>query len=103
MNIPYEERREVYLTAISHYGSDCQIWKAIEEMSELTKELCKLQNSGGSARANMVDEIADVTIMMEQLRILFNMNNDVQERIDYKVRRLACRIVAEGGRNNAEG
>lgn len=90
--IPYEERREVYLAAIDHYGTENQIRKAIEEMAELTKEICKLYPGGGTTRDRMVDEIADVTIMMEQLRILFNVNSDVQERIDFKVSRLADRI-----------
>lgn len=90
--IHYEVRRSVYTAAIDKFGEDCQIWKAVEEMSELTKEICKFQNGGGATRESIVDEIADVTIMMEQLRILFNVNDDVQERIDFKVSRLAGRI-----------
>lgn len=92
----YEERRPVYEAAIDHYGVDCQIWKAVEEMAELTKELCKVQNSRqvGATREAMVDEIADVTVMMEQLRIIFDVNDDVQERIGFKVHRLAQRIGA---------
>ena len=88
--IPYEARRDVYLAAIDHYGTENQIKKAVEEMAELTKELCKLPR--GTTRDRMVDEIADVTIMMEQLRLLLNVNSDVQERIDFKVSRLAQRI-----------
>lgn len=99
--ITYAERRDVYLAAIEKYGSDCQIWKAVEEMSELTKELCKLQNGGGATRESIVDELADVTVMVEQLRILFNVNDDVQERIDFKVQRLAGRIGMEEARENA--
>lgn len=96
MNIPYEARRAVYLNAIDRFGVDCQIWKAVEEMAELTKEISKLQNGGGSTRERMVDEIADVTVMMEQLRLLLNVNEEVQNRIDFKVRRLAQRIGCEG-------
>lgn len=101
--ITYAERRDVYLAAIEKYGSDCQIWKAVEEMAELTKELCKVQNSRqvGATRESIVDEIADVTIMMEQLRLIFNVNDDVQERIDFKVQRLAGRIGMEEARENA--
>lgn len=92
MSIPYEERRAVYEAAIEHYGVDCQIWKAVEEMSELVKELAKLQNGGGTTHEDLVDELADVTIMMEQLRLLFGANKDVRARMDYKVIRLARRM-----------
>lgn len=90
--IPYEQRKTVYEEAIAHYGPESQIWIAVEEMAELMKELAKGHRPGGTTAEALVDEIADVTIMMEQLRILFNINQPVQDRIDYKVRRLAQRI-----------
>lgn len=90
----YEERRPIYEAAIAHYGENCQIWKAIEEMAELAKEISSLQTKDSAYREDIVDEIADVTIMMEQLRLIFNANDDVQKRIDFKVRRLAQRIGA---------
>ena len=91
----YEERRPVYETAIAHYGMDSQIWMAVEEMAELTKELAKLHRPGGATLGDLADEIADVTIMMEQLRIMFGVNGIVQNRMEHKVRRLAQRIEEE--------
>lgn len=90
--VPYAGRREVYESAIDTYGTECQIWKAVEEMSELTKELAKRQCCNADNLDAMVDEIADVTIMMEQLRLMFGVNKAVQERMDYKIRRLARRV-----------
>lgn len=90
--IPYEERKVVYVDAIMHYEEGRQILKAIEEMAELTNELAKSVDLHRTSTDRIVDEIADVTIMMEQLRLIFNVNDAVQERIDYKVRRLAERI-----------
>lgn len=90
----YEERRPVYEAAIAHYGKNCQILMAVEEMAELTKELAKAFRPSGTTVEKLVDEIADVTIMMEQLRIIFDVNDDVQERIGFKVHRLAQRIGA---------
>ncbi len=90
--IPYEVRKVVYDAAIAHYGTESQIWMAVEEMSELLKELAKGRRPGGTTAEALVDEIADVTIMMEQLRLIFNVNQPVQDRIDYKVQRLAQRI-----------
>lgn len=88
----YEERRPVYEAAIAHYGMDSQIWMAVEEMSELTKELAKLHRPSGATLGDLADEIADVTIMLEQLRIMFGVNGIVQNRMGYKVQRLAQRI-----------
>ena len=92
--IPYEGRRAVYEAAIDKFGQDLQIWKAVEEMAELTKELAKHQggNYDSRSRDRLVDEIADVTIMVEQLRIIFGVNVSVQDRMDFKVCRLADRV-----------
>lgn len=90
--IPYEERKAVYTEAIDANGIERQVIVAIEEMAELTKELAKSFRPGGTTLEKIVDEIADVTVMTEQLRLIFNVNTEVQERIDYKVQRLAQRI-----------
>lgn len=95
--IPYEERRAVYEAAIAQYGMRSQIWMAVEEMSELTKELAKLNRHKGTTVDALVDEIADVTIMMEQLRIVFRADEKVQARIDFKVHRLQERLSMEQG------
>ncbi len=92
MKIPYNVRKVVYEEAIKTFGTVSQIWMAVEEMSELTKELAKGQRPNGTSAAALADEIADVTIMMEQLGILFEVNQQVQDRIDFKVERLAQRI-----------
>lgn len=90
-NIPYEQRAEAYRSAIDTYGPTLQRYVAVEEMAELTKELCKAAR-GADNRDALVEEIADVTIMMEQLRILFDVNEAVGSMMDYKVLRLAARI-----------
>lgn len=97
--IPYEERKAVYEAAIAHYGEDSQIWVAVEEMAELMKELAKEHRPSGTTLEALVDEIADVTIMMEQLRLIFNINDAVQHRMDYKIKRLLNRIK-EAKRND---
>ncbi len=90
--IPYEARRAVYEAAFAANGKDLQIWKAVEEMAELTKELAKFKGGDYRNQPGLVDEIADVTVMMEQLRIMFGINEAVQARMDFKVRRLARRL-----------
>ena len=64
---------------------------AIEEMSELTKELCK-HFRGRNNEEEIVDELADVTIMVEQLRLIFGVNDAVCDQMDVKMLRLKKRI-----------
>lgn len=92
--ITYEERARVYAQATQAYGQDMQITVAIEEMSELIKELCKLKRLQGKL-VNLAEEIADVTIMMEQLRSIFNVNELVCAFMDAKVQRLAANLSTE--------
>lgn len=99
--IDYEERRKVYEQAININGLETQIHKAIEEMSELTKELCKIFYPNGTTIDKIADEIADVTIMMEQMRLAFDLNDLVCEHMDSKVERLKDRL--EKSRQEAAG
>ncbi len=61
-------------------------------MSELTKELCKTFRPGTTTLDKIADECADVTIMLEQLRLMFDINDQVIEHMDAKVARLAKRL-----------
>jgi NTP pyrophosphatase (non-canonical NTP hydrolase) len=90
--IGYEDRKKVYEQAINLYGAEAQIHMVLEEMSELSKELCKSFRPGGTTLDNIADECADVTIMLEQLRIIFDMNDQVCEHMDEKIERLMGRI-----------
>ncbi len=87
----YDERKAIYGTAMEKWGAEAQIMMAVEEMSELTKEICKLYRGKGDMEA-LADEVADVTIMLEQLRLIYDLNDKVCEHMDSKVRRLADRL-----------
>jgi len=41
-----KEQEAVLKRALDHYGIDNQLTKAVEEMAELTKEICKLKIAG---------------------------------------------------------
>ena len=86
-----EERRKVYSKAIATWGDRAQMVVAIEELSECQKEICKILR-GGENFPHLAEEIADATIMLEQLRLIFNINDDVNECMDAKVRRLEERL-----------
>ena len=78
---------------IDTYGTASQVDIAIEECSELTKALLKHRRSPGEkAREDIIDEIADVENMLNQLKIIYNCAAAVADRLDYKVDRQIERI-----------
>ena len=85
--IPYEDRCMIYTNALIRYGDQKQMIVAIEELSECQKELCKIMR-GGEDFSHLAEEIADATIMLEQMRLAFNINDKVCEYMDSKVLRL---------------
>lgn len=79
--------------AIEVYGADLQKQVAIEEMAELTKEICK-DFRGKGDRKHILEEIADVKIMLSQLLIMYDIEvwklNDVMiSKLDRLEKRLA--------------
>ena len=72
-----------------------QITVAFEEMSELQKELCKYLRGRGSFE-HIAEEIADVEIMLEQLKMLFFCTDDVRNERRRKVERRKDRLDKHG-------
>ena len=73
-----EEFKHAYQKFIDTWGVDMQSTMAIEEMSELTKALCKYKRCEEieverkqKALENLKEEIADVLNMAEQLELVF--------------------------------
>lgn len=89
--IDYEERRAVYARAIAQNGVQLQEIVALEELSEAQKEICKFLRGCGNVD-NLAEEVADATIMLEQIRMLYGINERVCQYIDAKVQRLADRL-----------
>ena len=84
---------EIYKAAIAAYGVEPQRKMAIEEMAELINALMKFDR-GRNTVDDIIDEIADVTIMMSQLAIIYGKDR-VQLQIDYKTQRLDKRLNKE--------
>jgi NTP pyrophosphatase (non-canonical NTP hydrolase) len=92
--IPYSTRQEVYKKAQHQFGNTNQTIVAIEELSELAKELCKLIRYPHEADIQcLAEEMADVTIMLEQIRQMYDINDEVCSWMDYKVARLQERVM----------
>lgn len=82
---------DVLKKAIDHYGTDCQLTVAIEELSELIKELCKYKRGQGS-QMHIAEEMADVKIILEELEIIFNNKYRVKTWYNAKIQRLKERM-----------
>lgn len=83
-----EEELIIYKKAIETFGIRNQINKAIEECSELVKELCKSMQDNDNLQ-QIIEEIADVSIMLEQLQLIYKINkSELEEYKDIKIKRL---------------
>ena len=74
----------------NYYGIDIQTLKLIEELSELIRALCRQDYD------NIIEELADVEIMLEQVKYLGNYNTE--EVKYYKIDRQLKRMKAENNR-----
>ena len=84
---------ELYQQAFSLWGSKAQIEIAIEEMAELIQVLVRFGRSRADASEdNVREEIADVEIMIEQLKLLFGASTINGIKIS-KLHRLRKRIL----------
>ena len=91
------ERDSIFKTLINKFG-DKQMVVAIEELSELQKELCKAIR-GQEVKENIIEEIADVSIMLCQIMIYFEIEEaDVIKVMDKKIQRTMNRLL--GGEEN---
>ncbi len=73
INTPILER------IIAQNGGDKQLDVAVEEMAELTKEIIKFKRGKGDPIA-IAEEIADVLIMIEQVKRICNVREDDIDR-----------------------
>ena len=85
-----EEELEILKDAIYYFGISHQITKAIEEMAELTKELCKWKD-GEDNEDHIAEEIADVLITIDQLILYFKAEEHIADIRKEKLHRLRQR------------
>ena len=105
--LPTIKKYDVLKEAVEVYKPPAQVNCAIEEMSELIHALCRIirlwavpedlfdEKKYNYALSDVVEEIADVIIMLQQLMIIFNQSSDVQRWVDYKIDRLEQRLLKE--------
>ncbi len=112
--IDEEKFIQVYDKLTLAWGKESQMRLCIEEMSELTKELCKFmryslneQSQENDAKLkqikeNIIEETADVLICASQIKRLFG-DDEVKKIMNFKIER-GDKIVSDYiKKNNKEG
>lgn len=86
------EKEEIYLKLIQKFGVENQCVVAVEELSELQKEVCKMLRKIGNVH-NLAEEIADIQIILEQLVLIHNCESEVVLLKQQKLQRVCERYL----------
>ena len=88
---------DIYDRAIAHYGKEKQLFQTAEELAELMQAISKAYRYEGKSYVDGVaEEIADVEIMIEQVRRIFDISTvDVEKERERKLARLERYIKEE--------
>lgn len=91
---------------ISHWGEEAQKDMAVEEMSELIKEICKEKRAkakGEDNTKNLIEETADVLLMALEMAEMLNYNKVMQvvnQKMTRTMKRLADSKAREADKRN---
>ena len=78
--------------ALHTWGEQAQMMMVVEEMSELMKEILKNVNSGKDNLAEIIEETADVEIMLEQLKENYQIADKVEAYKSEKIKLIERRL-----------
>ena len=85
-----KDRLKLYETAISKWGIEAQVFMVMEETGEMLNALAKA-NRGRATSEEIITELADVSIMMEQMAFYFGWEEFKKEK-QRKLERLGGRL-----------
>ena len=85
-----DERIRICTRALQTYGFDSQRMMLFEEVGELLNALAKMAR-GRASEDEVITELADVSIMVEQMAIHFGYESFIKEK-DRKIQRLLLRL-----------
>ena len=78
-------KKAIAKRAILYFGEEMQQLQSIEEMAELTQALIKYRkNPGQETFARVLDELADVKVMVKQLEVMFAYDKKRLEYVDQR-------------------
>lgn len=65
------EYRKLKQRIINHYGENHQLAKTVEELTELIHVIARRLQSGEWDKVSLYEEMADVYVMLDQLKLIF--------------------------------
>lgn len=86
------DRERLYKDILDIKGQDSQLNQLIEECAELIQSVTKLKRLKDVSYNGFIDELSDVEIMIEQIKIMFSMHNDVNKAKERKIKRIAKKL-----------
>lgn len=84
------EKKRLYYEVISKWGIDAQLWMVVEECSELLNAIAKYKR-GREKSSAILEELADVSILIEQMAGYFGENEFIRIK-KAKLQRLLSRV-----------
>ena len=91
-----EEKIQLYTDVLSAWGIGNQVFMVMEETGEMLNALAKA-NRGRVTKEEVITELADVSIMMEQMAVHFGYEEFMAEK-ERKLNRLKERLENYKGR-----
>lgn len=77
--------KKICKEALDTWGEHAQMLMVVEEMAELQKEILKNINRKSDNIEDIIGEVADVYIMLEQLKMNYNIEDKVEKQIEHKL------------------
>ena len=90
-----QAEKDLYERNIQYHGIEQETTIAMEECSELIQAISKCKRYGCVDKYcdNLIEEIADVLIIINELQLIYDISNDDIENIKkYKIDRMDYRI-----------
>lgn len=96
MTFTKEQVLQICIQAVDKYGQDSQFEMMVEECAELIKAVQKMKRATPGVDSleclrELIDEIADVEIMLHQMRYLIG-DEEIDKQKDKKLERLQIRL-----------
>ena len=89
------EQIEILHKNIEQHGHATEMFIAAEEAAELIQAISKVRRYGyiGEYADNLIEEIADVSIILQELKMMFDITDaDFEKKIDFKIQRINDRL-----------
>ena len=90
-----QQEKDLYERNIKYHGIEQETTIAMEECSELIQAISKCKRYGciNKCRENLIEEMTDVLIMIDELKMIYQISDvDISDIRQYKMNRQSYRI-----------